>query len=309
MQTQTLLKRTTFSIGICAVTEVENTLRIVTQILRDLEDDLPLRELIVVTPSPVLARRLPDIDERVTLVFEDRREGKASAVRKIIARATGDILVLASADIILGRHSISRLIRALDRDQGLGAADSTVELVNGDTQLADRVSNLLWELHNSTLKQLELDGDLGHVAGDLMAFRRVLVYEPPDTINDDSYMSLQVRRRGFAVKRVRNAPVWIAGPRNPSDYIAQRSRVLQGHLQLISIFGTMPTTFEFTLMSRPYRNLKVLNRVMADFGPSYIPALATGVLLELVSFGIAVFRQLTHSKQARWKIVRSTKSV
>jgi cellulose synthase/poly-beta-1,6-N-acetylglucosamine synthase-like glycosyltransferase len=309
VQTQTLLKRIGFSFGICAVTEVENTLKIVSQILADLEDDLLLRELIVVTPNRALARRLLDYDGRIVVVLEEQREGKASAVRKIIARATGDILVLASADIVLGRHSISRLIRTLNGNQSLGAVDSNVELVNGDAHLADRVSNLLWELHNSTLQQLDLEGDLGHLAGDLTAFRRVLIRELPDTINDDSYMSQQVRRRGFRVKRVRNATIWIAGPRNPADYVTQRSRVLQGHLQLITIFGTMPTTFEFTLMSKPYRNLRVLKRVMAHFGPSYFPALAAGVLLELVSFVVGVFRQWTHLGQNRWKLVRSTKSV
>ena len=309
LQTETLLKRATFSLGICALTEIDNTLKIVGQALTDLEDDSLLRELIVVTPNIVLARRLEDYDNRVTVILEKKREGKASALRKVISRATGDILVLASADIILGRHSISRLLHAMEGDHNLGAVDSHVELVNGDAHLTDRASILLWELHNSTLRELEVEGDLGHVAGDLIAFRRVLIQELPDAINDDSYMSLQVKRQGFNVKRVPNAPVWIAGPRNPADYVTQRSRVLQGHLQLISMFGVVPTTFEFTLLSKPHRNLMILNRVVANLGPRFIPALAAGVMLELVSFWVATLRQMTHSKQGLWKIVRSTKSV
>ena len=309
MQTQTILQKTSFSVGICALTEVENTLRLVEQILTQHDDDLLLKELIVATPNRNLARKLKNCDQRVVVILEEKREGKISALRRIIERATGEILVLASADILLGRHSISRVVNALESNKQLGAVDSSVELVNGDSKLVDRLSNLVWELHNSTLQQLDLEGKLGHVAGDLMALRRGLIGELPDTINDDAFMALHVRRRGFGVKRVENAPVWIAGPRNPADYVSQRSRVLQGHLQLITLFGTIPTTFEFTLLTKPLRNLRVLSRVITRFGPSYLPTLITGFLLELVSFGIASFRQLSRANQKQWAIVRSTKSV
>lgn len=309
MQTQTLLQKTTFSVGICALTEVETTLQLVGQILTTNDDSLTLREIIVATPNRTIAGELENKDPRLTVILEEKREGKISALRKIVQRATGEILVLASADIRIGRYSISRLVHALASNNNLGAVDSQVELVNGDTRLADRISNLLWELHNEILEQLEAENRLGHVAGDLMALRRELIGELPDMINDDAYMGLDIRRKGFAVRRVRNAPVWIAGPGNPADYVLQRSRVLTGHLQLIRLFGTMPTTFEFTLFSRPLKNLRVLKRVVSRFGPSYVPTLFVALLLELVSFQTALFRLFTRRKSTTWRIVQSTKRV
>ncbi len=295
--------------GVCALTEVENTLKLVDQILTTNEDDLLLKEIIVATPNRILARGLKDYDRRVVVILEPTREGKISALRKIISRATGDILVIASADILLGRHSISRLVHALGSNETLGVVDSNVELVNGDSRPVDRVSNLLWDLHNSTLQQLDIEGKLSHVAGDLMAVRYGLIGELPDTINDDAYMALEIRRRGFSVKRVWNAPVWIAGPRNPADYVSQRSRVLRGHLELLSLLGTVPTTFEFTFITRSLRNLKLLSQVITRFGPSYLATLLTAFLLEIVSFGVAVFLHITRRKRGPWRIVRSTKKV
>ena len=309
MQTQTLLQKTSFSVGVCALTELENTLRLVGQILTVCDNDLLLKEIIVATPNRILAQRLEKYDTRVVVILEARREGKISALRAIFERATGDILVIASADILLGRHSITKLVRTLGANENVGAVDSSVELVNGESRLVDRVSNLLWELHNSTLEQLDLEGKLGHVAGDLMAVRRSLITELPNTINDDAYMALEIKRRGFSVRRVRSAPVWIAGPGNPADYVFQRSRVLRGHLQLLNLFGTIPTTFEFTLITRPLKNVKLLKRVMVRFGPSYLAAFFTAFLLELVSFGAAIFPQITRRKMAPWRIVRSTKKV
>ncbi len=270
---------------------------------------LSLRELIVATPNKTLATALENRDKRLVVVFEEEREGKASALNKILQRATGDILVLASADIKLGRNSIPKLVHALSNNDSWGAVDSQVETVNGDTRLMDRVSTLIWEVHNEMLDQLDSDGRLGHVAGDLLAVRRDLLDKIPNTINDDAYIALNIQRQGYAVHRVQNALVWVAGPRNPVDYVFQRSRILQGHLQLIKDFRAMPTTFEFTLMRKPLRNLMVLNRVLLRFGPSYLPSLFAAFFLEFVSFQAAILQLFTRRNYRPWRVVASTKRV
>jgi len=296
-------------VGICAVTEAENTLQIAGQILTMYDPGLSLRELIIATPNKTLATALENRDKRLVVVFEDHREGKAPALNKILQRATGDILVLASADIKLGRSSIPRLVHTLSNNDSWGAVDSRVEIVNGDTRLMDRVSSLVWEVHNEMLDTLDGDGRLGHVAGDLLAVRRNLLKDIPNTINDDAYIAVNIKRQGYAVHRVQNALVWIAGPRNPVDYVSQRSRILQGHLQLIKDFGAMPTTFEFTLMWKPFRNLRVLNRVLSRFGPSYLPTLFAALFLEFVSFQAAILQLFTRRKYRPWRVAESTKRV
>ena len=309
MQTETLLQRPTFSIGICALIEVESTLRLVGQILTSSFDDLLLKEIIVVTPDDRIASKLEGIDSRLVIVLEERREGKISALRRILKRATGDILVLASADIRAGSQSIPRLVRALAGNKDLGAVDSHVELVNGDSSLSDRIAILLWDFHNALLDQLDSEGGLGHTAGDLMAFRKDLIEKIPETTNDDAYIALTIKRKGYSVRRIQNAPAWIAGPGNPADYVAQRSRVLLGHFQLIQLFGTMPTTFEFSMLTNPLRNLVVLRRVVIRLGRRFFPALFVAILLELVSLQVAI-SQLTIKRRYRpWRIAASTKKV
>ncbi len=295
--------------GICALTETENTLQIAGQILTMYDPGLSLRELIVATPNKTLATSLENRDKRLVVVFEEEREGKAPALNKILQRATGDILVLASADIKLGRNSIPKLVHALSNNDSWGAVDSRVETVNGETQLIDRVSTLIWEVHNEMLDQLDSDGRLAHVAGDLLAVRRDLLDKIPNTINDDAYIALNIQLQGYAVHRVQNALVWIAGPRNPVDYVSQRSRILQGHLQLIKDFRAMPTTFEFTLMWKPLRNLRVLNRVLSRFGPTYLPTLFAALFLEFVSFQAAILKLFTRRTYRPWRVAASTKRV
>ncbi len=307
MQTQTLAEQTTVSIGICAVTEIENTLRLTGQILSGTDPGLKLKELIIATPNRNLARELEGLDKRLVIVLEDKREGKAIAINRIIRQASGDILVLASADIQLGRRSIPRLVQSLADNDTWGAVDSRVELINGDARIMDRVCTLLWEVHNRILDQLDGDDRLGHVAGDLWAVRRNLIGEIPNTINDDAYLALMIRRNGSAVHRVGNSLVWIAGPRSPADYVAQRSRILLGHFQLIRDFKAVPTTFEFTLPIRLGRNLKTLTETVRKLGPSYFTTLFIASFLELLSIQVALVSLLTRRKQRPWRIARTTK--
>ena len=311
MYTQTVIKETavSVSVGICATTELANTIRLTEQILRLESPGINLAEMIVVTPNHQLAKnlaRLAEDDPRVFVVLETRREGKASALNKIIQHSTGDILVLASADIQLSPYTIPRMIGSLTQNPEWGAVDSRVELINGDKRMMDKIDNIVWDIHNATLDELDEHRRLGH-AGDLLAVRRRLVDQFPDVINDDGYLALAVQEKGFRVKRLRDAPVRIIGPQTPADYLYQRSRILRGHLQLMQQFHKMPTTFEFSAFWKPKRKLKILVRTVAMSGLSFLAPLFVAGFLELVSFQIALISQLTGRPNRPWRIVQSTK--
>jgi poly-beta-1,6-N-acetyl-D-glucosamine synthase len=309
--TETVLKTNpvSVSVGICATVELESTMQLVNQILNLDDDGIDVAEVIVATPNPLLAENLTGPDARVITIQEERREGKVSALNKIIERASGDVLVLASADIKIAKSTLPRLVHGLVSGPERGAVDSQVELVNGDRLLMDRVSNLLWDIHNSTLDLLDGSDRLGHVAGDLLAVRRELVSALPMVINDDAYLAMKVREKGLLVKRVPNALVWICGPRNAADYVRQRSRVLSGHLQLIEILGRLPSTFEFEVARQPRRSLRILVGGVSRQGPSSLWPMFVAGFLELVSFGVAILSRLVMRRLKPWRIVHSTKKL
>ena len=298
------------SVGICAYTELSNTVSLVDQILAIKTDEFRLSEVIVATPNQALIQELVGRDERLQVVSEERREGKVVALNKILQRVRGDVVVLASADIRLGEDSLQSLVRRLLDDARTGAVDSNVELLNRKGTLMDKVSLLLWRVHNTTLETLDVDGRLGHTAGDLLAFRKGLVEKIPTMIvNDDAFIALAVKKRGLAVRRVQDAKVWVAGPRTPADYVFQRSRILGGHLQLVRKEKTIPTTFEFTFPSNPFRNMKLLMRTIATMGASYVFIFGAAVLLELDSLVLALWRQSRGKDQTCWRTISSTKEL
>ena len=296
----------TVSIGLCATVELENTLLLAERILKMNDPHVNVQEVIVATPNRSLALRLERRDSRLIVLLESRREGKTSALNKIISRATGDILVIASADIKMARDAIPKLVKSLIDHEDWGLADSRVQMADSNRLLMSKVNGLLWAVHNATLDDLDSEERLAH-AGDMFAVRRKLISPVPSITNDDAHIALEVRKQGFKVKRVPKAVVWITGPTSPTDYITQRSRILRGHLELIRKFRTTPTTFEFSMSSRPSRNAKLLLKILTKLGPTYIPALVTALYLELFSFQLAVLRTIFNTKNKPWKIALTTK--
>jgi len=298
----------TVSIGLCATVELENTLLLAERILKIDDPHVNVQEVIVATPNRSLALRLERRDSRLIVLLESKREGKTSALNKIISRATGDILVIASADIKMARDAIPKLVKALIDHEDWGLADSRVQMADGNGLLMDKVNGLLWTVHNATLDDLNYEEKLAH-AGDMFAVRRKLIRQIPSITNDDAHVALGVQKQGFKIKRVPSAVVWITGPTSPADYVTQRTRILRGHLELIRKFRTTPTTFEFSMSSRPLRNARLLLKTLARLGPTYIPALATGLCMEFFSFQLAVLRTIFSTKNKPWKLALTTKPV
>jgi len=297
----------TVSVGICSTVELDNTLSLVKQIQEIRDPLIDVTEIIVATPNRLLAEKLREHESRLTVLLEERREGKVSALNKIIGKATGSILVFLSADVKMAVDAIPRLVKALVYHEDWGLADSRVQMGVGGALLMDRINSLLWAIHNATLDDLDSEEKLAH-AGDMLAVRRELVDSIPNLTNDDAHVALEVRRKGFKVKRIPKSLVWITGPRSPTDYMLQRSRILRGHFELIRDYGTIPTTFEFSISSRPLRNAKLLFKTLSKLGPSFIPVLIVAGLLELFSLQIAIIGSF-RKEHKPWTLALTTKRV
>lgn len=308
MSTETILRERTVSVsvGICATIELENTIALVEQLLSLADPAIDLRQVIVATPNHQLATQLATQDQRLVVLLEPRREGKTRALNRIMRYSSGDVLVFASADIQVLKDTVPRLVKELAEHPDWGAVDARIELANNGPLLMDRVDNVLWALHNATLDEFDSKDELGH-AGDLLAVRRSLIEEFPDVINDDGYLALSVREKGFKVKRVQNAKVWVTGPRSPLDYIYQRSRILRGHLQLIRKFGKIPTTFEFSIIRKPLASIRLAAGAIAKTGPSSLFPFLVASILEVISFQLATFSSLLKPPKGPWKLVQTTK--
>src|SRR5207245_8987086 len=161
----------TVSIGLCATVELENTLSLAERILRIDDSQVNVQEVIVATTNRSLALRLERRDSRLIVLLESKREGKTSALNKIISRATGDILVIASADIKMARDAIPKLVKSLIDHEDWGLVDSRVQMADSNRLLMSKVNGLLWAVHHATLDGLDSEAGVAH-AGAIVPVRR-----------------------------------------------------------------------------------------------------------------------------------------
>jgi len=297
------------TLGICALIEERGVIQLIKEGFKE-----GVNEVILVTPNKKLAKTVQmtfNNSPSINIILEGKREGKSAAINKILRRATGDIIVMASADVRIKKGSIKKLVKKMiDEGDNVGAVDSHVILLDSGKKFFNKVVNFTWTLHNLTMMQLNNNGRLGHVAGDLYALRKGLVSRiPAEVINDDAYIAMIIKLKGYDVLHEDEAICYILGPQNPYDYIVQRSRVLYGHFQIYKILKRYPTTFQFTAFKRPLFAVNIFKRAMKHFGAAGILYILTGLLLEFLAILHASLYVIKRSSPLRWKLAMTTKKL
>ena len=298
---------TAFSIGISA-SDSAAALPSLLGFLRheDFGSSFAMRRLVVVAsgcPSDIVSKLTEDAseDERIKVIQEPRRRGKAEAVNRIMENSVGEYLVLLNSDAVPARGSILTLLRELASDERAGCVSARP--VFGDSGgLLNSVLRIMWSTHN--LASLKLNHAMlsNHTSDELFAVRRKLLAPlPPNLVNDGAYIGGRIRAGGHLVKFSEGAVVSIDVPERPADLIGQRRRIVFGHVQVWRKLGSPPKTVESLLFTKPLTAARILVASLSA-RPSLIPALPVAFVSEILSALLALSDQVRRSKRhAVWK--------
>jgi len=297
------------TLGICVLTEKMGALQIVEKAIKEGVD-----EIILLTPNlhiiHFLAEKVSDKETNIHFILEPKRRGKSVAVNEILSHASGDLIVMASADVRLAEGAIKNLVRKMLSDPDIGAVDSNVSLMNSRNSISNRIAHITWLLHNLTMAKLNCEERLGHIAGDLYCIRRGIVQKiPDDIINDDAYIAMSIRLKGFKVARCKEAKCYILGPQNPIDYLLQRSRVIRGHFQLLHYLKRFPTVLEFLIFKDIHKMFSIIGEAVKHLKPSEILLFFIAILLEAMAVIMASIKSFLRNNESIWTIVNSTKEL
>jgi biofilm PGA synthesis N-glycosyltransferase PgaC len=298
------------SIGICAYNEEKNIEPLLNNLLA--EQCLPEKSEIIVVCSGC-TDRTPEIvgeftrkENRVKLILETERRGKAPALNLFFDNAAGDILVVISADTKPAEGSIVKLVESIKSQVG-GACAKTLP-VNENRTVMEFCYWFLWNMHNKVLQRESLKKTLNHLGGDLWALRKGIVPRiPEDVINDDAYLGILLKKKGWQIIFVPEASVLIRGPANPIEYIRQRERIVIGHRQLKEITNVEPTTIGAVALKRPFFSIGLLAEEMGTRRIRDYPKVFAGLFLELLAQTSATMNSRKKSTYLKWKQVRGTK--
>ncbi len=205
-----------------------------------LETDYEPKEIIVVDDASTdrtfeIASRY--VSKRVRVL---RREyggrGKASALNFGVRFARGDVIVVVDADTLVGRRSITELVRRFQ--------DPEVSAVSGNVLVRNKV-NLLTKLQaieyilsfNFARRALDIFGAVMIVSGSFGGFRREVLFSTgmydPDVVTEDFDITIKALKTGKIVQASSLAVAFTEVPRRLRDLYKQRMRWYRGAFEVL----------------------------------------------------------------------------
>lgn len=174
-------------------------------------------------------------DERIELLVQESREGKASAINLFLTRASEPLVVLCSADLIPEENALEALVAPF-ADPEIGMTGAHPVPVNDRSTFLGFAVGMLWDLHH----HMNMSG--GFKAGEMVAFRRIFERIPNHTAVDEASVEPIIRAQGYRVQYAADAIVYNKGPETIGDFLRQRRRIYAGHLELARDLGYTVST-------------------------------------------------------------------
>lgn len=287
------------SIGIMAYNEEGGIGGLIDALVRQELVHARLKEIIVVASgctdmTEAIVQGFVDQDSRIRLITQAQREGKASAINLFLSLASGEIIILESADTLPEPGAIDKLVAPFSAP-GVGMTGGRPVPINPKNTFMGYAVHLLWSLHHAVaLTSPKL--------GELVAFRDFIRRIPEDTAVDEASIEALVTRAGYELRYVPEAVVRNKGPETITDFLRQRKRIAAGHAHLFRKHGYRVAT------SNPINIIRILVRYPSRPVKHILWTLGT-VLLELIARGLGTFDVYARKYvPVVWDISLSTKS-
>lgn len=295
------------SIGVCAYNEEKNISNLLSFLQKTSLKRFKIIEIIVVASgctdrTPQIVKNFRKKDRRIKLITERKRKGKASAFNKIIQAYRGDILINIDADCHLDKDSIQSLLDRFSNEK-IGAVTGCPVPVGGEN-LAEKITKVIWELHIFTQKYFTSKGKFAHLNGELYAVRRdVIDYILEDIVNEDAYLAVKCKAKGYRLIMEDRAKVYFKSPTYISELVEKRRRFIYGHLKIKRETGFTPCVLE---MSPLQDQIFIISRFLKQ-NKKYIPYFLLACVLEIYANVMARLDRLKKNPHVLWKVARTTK--
>ncbi|NYZ16655.1 glycosyltransferase [Azospirillum sp. RWY-5-1] len=213
------------SICVCAYNE-EAVIRRKAENLLAIKRSTPNVELLVYVDASTDATAdiLRAFEPEITVVVGPKRQGKTYGMERLIARATGDIIVFSDANVMFAPDAVAALRRHF-ADPEVGCVCGTLSYTNGEASATAAVGSAYWR-HEEWVKQLESDtGSVLCADGSIFAVRRALYPAVPSDIIDDFYVSLSILCDGYRIVRAPDALAWEQSTTASGDEFRRKVRI------------------------------------------------------------------------------------
>ncbi len=295
--------------GICAYNEGDNIGRLLQNVLYEQHLSADSEVLVVCSgctdDTEATVKKFSAQDPRVKGVFEKNRRGKASAINYILQHASGDAVFLVSADTLPQEQIFPRLLAKLQKPN-VGLVCGNPVPMNDTHSLVGRIVQILWRFHGHVFEELN-DAGLAKHASEAFCIRNGIVHSiPPETVNDDAYIALVAKQKGWLIKFSPDCKISMCGPKTYAEYFAQRRRIIFGHLQLRKLTGQSSQYLAHLAPTQPVRTARFISWLFTQYDPITLGAF---FVTELMVNAAALMDYTFGKSHAQWQRLPSTKTV
>lgn len=213
-----------------------------------------------------IARRFET--EGVRVLHAPAREGKAAAMNRAVAEATGEIYFFSDANTVNSPGTVEALVRSF-ADPGVGAVSGRKVVLQDKEREASGGENAYWT-YETTLKQLEsLAGSIVTADGEIFAVRAELYNPMPrHIVHDDMYLSLKIVDQGYRVVYENAAVSAEYASCSLEDEFHLKMRYSAGGFQLVKLFRRLllPPRSWFAIQFLSHKVLRWLAPVFLGIG-------------------------------------------
>lgn len=227
------------SIGVMAYNEEKIIEKCLKALLDQKLSSSVIKEIIVVSSGSTdgtdkIVQEMSERENRIRLVRQARREGKASAINEFLKIASGDIAIVESADTVTHPETVEELIKPFKNPQ-TGMVGVHPIPVNDRKSFVGYCVHKLWELHHLMAKD-------SAKCGEMVAFRNIVSRIPKYTAVDEAAIEAILSEAKLKLAYAENALVNNKGPETLRDFIKQRRRIASGHRHLSATMGHKVST-------------------------------------------------------------------
>ena len=292
----------TFDIGICAFNEEANIGRLLKNLFNQkIDSNFVLNNIIIVASgcTDKTEKIVKDYAKKkplIKLLSEKERNGKTSALNKMLSMKQADVLVYLNADVIPKMGSINAMLKHF-LDDKVGTVTAKAVPVDDRNKFAGFYSHFFWLFSHLICVNMFVK-----VQGELCAIRSKLIQKiPMDVPWEDHYFEIVTRRQGYKVVYTQDAIVYTKGPGSVVDIIKWRRRTFTGYLYLRKRFinwTPTPNLYKVFMYLKKVVNLNDLKVIIWTW--------VIGIL-ESIVFLVSLFDMKRGNVQKNWNPITSMK--
>jgi cellulose synthase/poly-beta-1,6-N-acetylglucosamine synthase-like glycosyltransferase len=227
--------------------EPKSTLRAVNAFLKqNIKEEF---RITVVDPFPEVEKFLKkNIKNKHFKFFLDPGEGKSYALNLLFqeyaSQSSEDLFILTDGDVYVSNNSIKEIVDAF-KDKEIGCITGKPVSVNSRDNKYGYWSHLLFAGIDNARTKLSKDKKFFECSGYLFAIRKNVILDFPLETSEDSIIPYLFWKKGYKIKYLKKAEVFVKNPENFKDWINQKIRNIKAHENLNKIVPDMPRTKSF----------------------------------------------------------------